>query len=161
MDVDALGAPGRGGPGHGEDVVLVAVYAAGGQKAKQVDRTPRGLRGIRGAHERRILRQLARGGVLINAREFLEDDPARPQVHVPHFRIAHLPFREPHGEPRAVDQAVRRFAPEPIPGRGLGQGNSIVRPRRCVAKAVENDEQGRARRHERDSPEGRLRVSLV
>ena len=161
VDIDALGAPGRGGSGHGQDMVLVAVYAAGGQKAKQVHRAPRGPRGIHGAHERRILRQLARGGVLINACEFLEDDPARPQVHVPHFRIAHLPFREPHGEPRAVDEAVGRFGPEPIPGRGLGQGNGIVGPRRRVAKAVENDEQGRARRHERDSPKGRLRVRLV
>ena len=161
MDIDALGAPGRGGSGHGEDMVLVAVYAAGGQKAEEVHRAPRGLRGIHGAHERRVLRQGAGGSVLINAREFLEDDPARPEVHVPHFRIAHLPFREPYGEPRAVDEPVRRFGPEPIPGGGLGEGNGIVGTRRCVAKAVENNEQGGASGHGRDSPEGRRRMGLV
>jgi hypothetical protein len=158
VNIDPLGAPGRSGPGHGEDMVFVAVYATRGQKAEEVHRPPRGLCGVHGPHERRVLREGAGGGVLIDARELLEDDPARAQVHMPDFRIAHLPFREPHGEPRAVDEAVRRLGPEPIPGGGMSQGNGVVGPRLRVTKAIENNEQGRASGHGRDSPEGGQRV---
>ncbi len=111
---------------HGEDVVLVAVHAAGREQAKHVQDVP--------ARLGRLARRDQLGGpeeaaVLdgrIDAGQILIDDPAGAQVHVADLGVAHLAIRQADVAAFGVDQGVRRGGQQASPIRQFRLRQRIV-----------------------------------
>jgi len=142
VQVDALGAALAGQVDHRQDLVLVAVDAAGREQPHDVHGllVENGL--VHGVHQGLVEEEGAVLDRLVDASQVLVDDAAGPQVHVSHFRIAHLSFRQADGLARGSDQRVGAALPEGIPDRGAGGADGVVLGLFAVAPAIENEQQG-------------------
>jgi len=93
------------------------------------------------AADGRVFGQGAVFRVARDPRQALVDNAARSKVHVAHLGIAHLTFRQAHGQAGGVEQGARVLRPEPVPDRGVGVGDGVVVGRFPIAPAI-HDNQG-------------------
>ncbi|MND93237.1 hypothetical protein D3C80_854180 [compost metagenome] len=146
MQVDVLSAALEGQFGHGNQVILVAVYAAIGQQAHEVHGFSGGDRFVHGSADGRILEELAVADRFGDASEVLIHHAAGAEVHVTDFGVAHLAIRKADVHAAARDQAVRHGGPQAVQ-YGLLRGEDSVGFRAVtVTEAVENHQDQRFRR---------------
>src|SRR3954454_24701525 len=92
------------------------------------------------APEHRTFRKLAALDCMIDARQFLHHDPARADVEVPDFRIAHLAGRQADIVAGGMEQRMWARRPEPIESRRAGLQDRIVGLLLAPAPAVQDDQ---------------------
>ena len=83
-----------GGLDKGDELVLVAVHTAVGNKSNKVKALTLGF--LERSLESLDLLQGVVLDRLVNAGEVLVNDPTGTEVEVTHFGVAHLTFRKPH-----------------------------------------------------------------
>ena len=110
---------------HREQVVLVAVHAAGREQAEQVQRCARARAPRRSRAQFVIGEEAAVLDGRVDAGEVLVDDAPGAEVHVPDFGIAHLPVRQADVAAFGVHQRVRAFGPELAPMRQFGLASAL------------------------------------
>ena len=128
----------------GDEVAHVAVHAAPGDQAHEVQPAPppRGL-GARLAQDA-VLEEAAVLDGEADAREVLVDDTAGADVEVADLGVAHLARRQSHGRAGGVEHAVRVLRQQPVEDRRAGEAHGVVRARRGDAPAVHDDQDDRA-----------------
>ncbi len=123
------------------EVAEVGVDATVGEEAHQVEsRAVRHRVGDRLTHDG-VLEEGALGDVLIDPRDLLIDHAPRAEVHVPDLRVAHLPLRQPDGEPRRLQGRVRVLRKEAIEERLRSRIDGRNRRVLGDAEAVEDEEE--------------------
>ena len=128
---------------HGEQVVLMAVHAAGRQQAEQVQGTARRRSGQTGFAQGRIGLETAIQDVFVDPGQLLIHHAAGAEIHMPDFGVAHLPFGQADLHSAGVDQGVRTLGPHPSPVRHFGQGDGIVFACFAISPAIQNQQQHR------------------
>ena len=125
-------------------VPLVAVDAAIGHEAEQVERLPSVRDAVHARDQGLAREELAVANALVDAREVLIDDPAGAHVHVADFGVAHLSCRQTDGFARR-DQLRVRVAAHQLVEDGLARHRDcVVRTVGANAPAVEDDEDDRS-----------------
>ena len=61
------------------------------------------------AEQKLVLKKRAAAEGCIDPRDVHQDDAPGSNIQVPHFAVAHLPFRQPYGRPRSVDQRIGKL----------------------------------------------------
>ena len=125
------------------DMQLVAVHPAGRQQPKQVYRPPLGNGRIHRFDQHRISKQRTLFNRLGDSGEVLVHRPPGTYIHVPHFRITHLPFRQTNCQPGGCHQRAGIIGPEPIPDRRFGGVNGIILGAITDTPSIEDDQCGR------------------
>ena len=143
MYVDFFQAPVHGQFQHGENVVFVAVYAAGGEQAEYMQRLAAVAGTVNGIGQGEIVEKRSSANGAADAGKFLIDDAARAQAHVSHFGVAHLSARQAHCRFRGVNQCIGIGCPQLIPGRGVGAGDGVVFPVGPVTPAIHDQQNQR------------------
>ena len=82
------------------------------------------------------------GNRAVDAEQVLVDHATCADVHVTHFAVAHLAFREAHMLSIGPEGGMRRMRIELIHIWRLGHGNGVVAVGIAEAPAVQNDECG-------------------
>jgi len=93
---DLAGAPGHRQPDRRENMLLMAVYAAGGQQTDDVNGATTCGSVVDGGAVRRVGCKAAVFNRVIDARYGLVNDPPRAQAHVADFAVAHLALGQSH-----------------------------------------------------------------
>ena len=99
MQEELLRAAFRGQSHRREQLFLMAVNAAGGQEAHNMDRFIFRHGAIDGVQIRAVSGKCAAGNRLINAGDGLVNDAPGAEAHMAHFGVTHLAFREPDIQP--------------------------------------------------------------
>ena len=124
---------------HGKDVPDVAVYAAVGQKAKDVQRLAVcgvfECRAIDGVFKKRTV-----GNGVGDARKILKHDTARADIRVADLTVAHLSVRQTDVQPGGRELRVRPALQEAVHHRRFGHIDGVARIRLADAVAVEDDQ---------------------
>ena len=81
----------------------------------------------------------------IDARDVHVDDAARAHVHVAHFAVTHLPFRQSNGRPGSLDQRVGKILEQAVVIRFAREGDGVALGFGAVAPSVENGQYNRFR----------------
>ena len=141
--VDAHRHPGGKGHGaQGHQMVDVAVHAAVGEQARQMQAAAAAARLFQHVQQHGVVEQ---GAVLkgqVDARHVLIDDASRADVEVPHLGVAHIAGRQAHFAPGGGQAAVRTARRQVIQmGRGRHPGG-IAFPFVRQAPAVKDEQQG-------------------
>ncbi len=130
-------------PGHldeGEQVAQMAVHAAVGHEADEVERIAAASDAIHRRDERRVLEKITVADALVDAREVLVDDAAGAHVHVADLGVAHLARRQADGFARGDELGVR-IAHEQLVEHGRPRHrDGVVRALGADAPAVEDDQ---------------------
>ena len=113
---------------QGIEVGVVGVDPAVGQQPGQVQAATAGLDLGDAVQQRRIGEEIAVLDRFGDAGEVLVDDPAGPQVEVPHLGVAHLPFRQADRHAGGADLHMGELAAGSRTGSGSWPG-----PRRCLS----------------------------
>ncbi len=95
---------------HREDVLLVAVHPTRRQQAEHMQGTVLRLGRRAGRQQLRIGEEAAIADGRVDPGQVLVDDAAGAQVHVAHFRVAHLPIRQADMAAFGMDQRMRQVA---------------------------------------------------
>ena len=115
-----------------EDLLLLAVHAAGREQAHHVQGAAGRLDPVETLVQRPIAGKLTLLNRPVDPGQILIDHPAGTQVHVADFRVAHLPVRQAHVGAGAGNQGVRRLLPVAIPVGGIWRRQWHCLPRlRC------------------------------
>lgn len=103
MDIHPAQAAALGHLQQGEQVGDVAVDAAVGQQAHQVEGTVPLLAVVHGLHIGVVLKKAAVLDGTADAGQILEHHPAGADVGVAHLAVAHLAVGQAHAHPRRTD----------------------------------------------------------
>ena len=114
--------------------------ATGREQSHNVDRFPCCDCRINCLHVSRIACKLAIGNGLIDASDGLVHNAPRPETHVPHLRVSHLPLGQADIGPGTRHQRMRGVAPQAIKVGGLRGKNGVVFGGRAVTETIQNDE---------------------
>ena len=128
-------------------VLLVAVDAAVGDQAHQVQRRARPGSGLERLRQRRIALQLVAAQRLADPRDVHLDDAARAHRHVADLGIAHLAGRQAHRLARGLDPRAGMLAPGEIQERRVRAGGRVGRPAVADPEAVQHHQHHRPRHH--------------
>ncbi len=126
MDIDLLEAAGLGHVEDSEDVVEMAVHAAGGEQAQDVQGFAVLLRVVHGLDVDRVLEELAGLDLLGDLGQNLEHDAAGADVGVADLGVAHLAVRKPHVEPAGLPLHEGIFLHEAVEVRGHRRFHGIA-----------------------------------
>ena len=88
----------------------------------------------------RIAKEVTIGDCFVDTGKVLVDHAPGTECHMPHFRIAHLPFRQAHSHARCMNQGFGALRPEGLPGRRVSTFNGIVLAVIAVAEAIKNEQ---------------------
>ena len=128
VDIDVFGAQSLGHIQQAEQVLLVAVHAAGAHQAHKVD----GLAGVDGrlhvADQDVVLLHLAVHDGLGDEGQLLVDDAAGADVGVADLRVAHLAVGQADAHPRRADGDVGAGGEQVVEIGGLG-GDDGTQPK--------------------------------
>ena len=139
MDVHVLGPQGLGHIQQAEQVVLVAVDAAGAHQAHKVDGLAMVDGGLHVAHQHLIFLHLAVLNGLGDQGQLLVDDAARADVGVADFRVAHLAVGQTHAHARCANGDVGAGREQMVDIGGLGGDDGVaIRLVRHPAEAVKD-----------------------
>ena len=126
MDIDVLGAQGLGHLQQAEQVLLVAVHAAGAHQAHEVD----GLAGIDGGlhvpDQHLVLLHLAVLDGLGDEGQLLVDNAACADVGVAHLRVAHLAVGQADAHARSADGDVGAGGKQVVDIGSLGGDDGVA-----------------------------------
>ena len=109
---------------HGDELVLMAVDAAVGNQADEMQ--ARGFRFFQGVAEHRIGGQRAFFDRLVDAGEILIDDAARAEIEVADFGIAHLPGRQADIQAGGAEEAFRVLFQHHVMERRVGEQHGVA-----------------------------------
>ncbi len=146
VQVDLLGAALEGQFGHGDQVVLVAVYAAVGQQAEDVYGLVGGHGLVHGRANGRVLEELTVTDGLGHPGEVLIHHATGTEVHVADFGVAHLPVRQTDIHARTRDQAVGHAGAQAVQDWLLGRIDGVGFVAFAVTEAIQNHQDQRFRR---------------
>ena len=118
----------------------MAVDAAVGHEADEVQRVPAAGHAIHGGGQHRVREQLTVADALVDPREVLVDDPAGPHVHVADFGVAHLPGGQADRLARGDQLRVRISFEQLVEDRRARQRDGVVLALGTDSPAVEHDE---------------------
>ena len=141
--------------GQRHEMILVGMHAAGRGETHQVAGAAVLLEGGEHVGQQRIARQRPVFDRRVDARQLGHRDPAGAEIHVAHFRIAHLPLGQADETLGGVDQSLGAGRDEAIEVGGTGIEDGVVPRVGPEAPAVENAQDGRARmcsRHQEALP---------
>ena len=146
MDVNLLQAVTLGQLHKAVKMGDVAVHAAVGEQADQVQSGVVFLRVFHGGEERLVLKEGAVLDRLRDAGQLLIHDAARADVRVADFTVAHLAVRQAHVHTGRADLGQRVRGKQAVKVRFLGRGDRVPL-RRGNAEAVEDHKQKRFLSH--------------
>ncbi len=131
--------PGSGNhPGGGDDVILVGMDAARRGQAHQVRGAAGGFHAVDEVEQRRLLLELAVFDREGDHAEIHRHHPARADIGVANFGIAHLPVRQTDRAAMGGERGMRARGDQPVEIRGIGQFHGVVLARFANAETVEN-----------------------
>ena len=129
-------------PGHFQQriqVRIVAVHAAIGNKANQVQRSAVFFDALHRARKRGVFKEAAVLNILGNARQLLINDAPCADVGMAHLAVAHLAVRQADIHARGTDGGIRILREQTVQVRRFCGGNGVaVGLVRHPAKAVHN-----------------------
>ena len=125
---------------HGVDVVFVAVHAAGGKQAHDMQCRAALLGGFDGLDEHGVAVEAAVLDGQVDLGQILVDHAPGADVQMAHFRIAHLTFGQADVELGGVDERVRILFPEFVPVRLAGVGDGIEIGILAIAEAIQDEQ---------------------
>jgi hypothetical protein len=129
------------------DVMFVAMHAAAGKQAEDMQRAIVVLGGVDGCRQCRIGEEIAIADGAVDAFEFLVENPSRTDVEMTDFGVAHLAGGQADGVLGGIDEGVGVSAPERIPVWLVRQSDGVVRGFLAMAEAVQNQQQNRSDFH--------------
>lgn len=138
MDADVAEAAPCGPLQQTAEVIEVAMHAAVGAEADQMERAAVDQQGVGQRIECGIGGKAAVFHRLANANQLLTDDPPAADGEVAHFRVAHLAVGQAHIAAARLDEGVGVGLPERIHHRGAGGADRIVIAGFAVSPAIEN-----------------------
>ena len=125
------------------DLRLVTVHAARREQAQDMQRLSGRARGFQRFDEHLVSRELAGLDRVLDAGVVLVDDAPGADVHVTHFRVAHLVLGQADPFFRGVDGGVRIARHECVPARLPRLADRVVLALFAMAEAIEYDQQDR------------------
>ncbi len=140
MDVDVAKALALGHVDEREQVGNVAVNAAVGEQAHQVQLAAVFLGLAAGVHKFGHLEEVAVLDGLGDAGQLLIDDAARADVEVAHLGVAHLSLGQAHIHAGGADDGVGIFGLERVDDGRAGLTDGVALAFRALAKAVQYDQ---------------------
>ena len=132
-------------------MVDMAVDAAIGQQAHQMDRTVPLLCPADGPQQNRVFKKIAVPDGFCDAGQLLIDHPACADVGVAHLAVAHLSLRQTHRQAGAFQQGMGAACKQPVQNRRPRRGDRVVRAGGRFAPAVQDHQDQRFMLHS-DSP---------
>ena len=147
VDIHPAQAAALGHLQQGEQVGDVAVDAAVGQQAHQVEGTVPLLAVVHGLHIGVVLKKAAVLDGTADAGQILEHHPAGADVGVPHLGVAHLALGQAHVQPGGGQPAAGVLGKNLVQVRLAGGGNGVALPLVRQAEAVHNDQGSRCLTH--------------
>ena len=126
MDVHVFGAQGLGHIQQAEQVLLMAVDAAGAHQAHEVDGLARVDGRLHVADQDGVLLHLTVLDGLGDQGQLLVDDAARADVGVAYLRVAHLAVGQAHAHPRRTDGDMGAGGEQVVDIGGLGGGDGVA-----------------------------------
>ncbi len=140
MDVHLLHTVAFGHFQQSHQMVEVAVHAAVGQQADEVQRRAGLFGGGHGVLQRLILKEIAVLNGLGDAGQLLIHDAAGAHVGVADLTVAHLPVRQTHIHTGGADLGGGILGKQPGQVRGLGGLDGVAVGVGVNAEAVHDDE---------------------
>ena len=140
VDIDLLNAVLLGHIEHGENMGQVAVDAAVGQEAHDVQGMAAGLGIFNGLEVDGVLEELAVLDLLGHLGQDLEHDAARAHVGVADLGVAHLPLGQAHVEAGGLEAGVGIFGKEFIEIGGVGNIDGVAAGGRRQSVAVHDNQ---------------------
>ena len=119
-------------------MVDMAVDAAVGQQAHQVDRAVPLLCPADGLQQDGIFKEIAVPDGFCDAGQLLIDHPACADVGVAHLAVAHLSLRQTHRQAGAFQQGMGAACKQPVQNRRPRCGDRVGRAGRRLAPAVQD-----------------------
>ena len=107
-------------------VVLKTVHAAIRNQAEDVQGAASRPGFLNTLDERGKFKKIAALDGAVDANDDLIHHPARAEIEMPHFGIAHLPVRKPHGAPGGEKAGMGTVREQGIHGRGIGQCDGVM-----------------------------------
>ena len=139
VDEDLLHAALLGHVEDAEDVDEVAVHAAVGHEAHDVQGLAVCLRVLHGLDVDLVLEELAVLDLAGHLGQDLEDDAARADVGVTDLGVAHLPGRQADVQPGGLQRRMGPAVKEPVQIRGVGDVDGVALGGSRQAEAVHDD----------------------
>ena len=119
-------------------MALVAVYTPWRQQTHHMGSAATFLKFFGEGNKLFVTVQRAVCNRLINARQVLQHDTPAAQIHMAHFRIAHLPVGQANGKAAGLEPGARGAVPQSaIVGR-FGELDGIVCRLFAVSPAIED-----------------------
>ena len=131
--------------GQRRDLVLMRMHPAGRDQPHHMRGAAAFLELADELLQGRQVRDLAFGERLVDARQILQHDPARPDIGVADLGIAHLAVGQPDIVLARIELGVRPAAHQLVPDRGFGPADRIIGAVRPLAPAVEDAQHDRFR----------------
>ena len=141
MQKDARHALARRHPQQFENLLFMGMHAARGQEPQHMQGSARARNPGEQGVQRRVPFEFAPFDGPIDAAQILQDHPARTEVHVPDFGVAHLPGRQAHIRTRCGYERMRPGGQEAVPIGCVGRGDRIVVDGDAVTESVQYDKQ--------------------
>ena len=107
-------------------VVLKTVHAAVRNQTEDVQGAASRPGFLDVLDERREFEEIVALDRAVDANDDLIHHPARAEIEMPHFGIAHLPVRKPHGAPGGEEAGMGTVREQGIHGRGIGQCDGVM-----------------------------------
>ena len=142
VDIDLLHAPLLGHIQDAEDVGDVAVHAAVGKQAHDVQGLAIGLGVLDGLDIDLVFKELAGLDLLGDLRQDLEHHAAGADVGVTHLGVAHLALRQTHVKAGSLQLGAGVLGKELVQIGLLGLGNGVACGGGRNAETVKNDKNG-------------------
>ena len=138
MQIDSRRAVANGELYHRDNLIFVAVNAAGRHEPEYMQRRIRldGL--LYGTGQHRVAEECLFLYVFVDTGQALVHNPARAQIHMAYLGVAHLPSRQAYRFSRGIDEGVGPVLPQRIPHRAISTVNSIAAGLFSIAPAIQN-----------------------
>ncbi len=136
VDIDLIKAAHLCHVEYGEDVIYVAVNAAVGQKAENMQRPASRLCVVHRLDVGRVFKKASVGDGVVYARQILKHDAARAYVRVAYLAVAHLPLGQADIKAGGLELSVSVFREDAVKPRLSGEAHGIAAARGRYAEAV-------------------------
>ena len=127
----------------GIEVGVVAVYAAVGNQAVQMQARSLFLRVVHRLQQRLVLKEITVFDLLRDPGQILVHDPAGPYVQMAHLGAAHLFLRKANGHAAGIALHEGALLHQPVQYRGFRQRDGIVLTLLIQAESVKDQQHGR------------------
>ena len=140
VDIDLFKAHLLGHFNEGEQVGIVAVDAAVGKQAHQVEGAPLFLAVFHGRHKFRVLEEVTVLDGLGDPGQLLVDNAAGANIGMAYLRVAHLAIGQSHIHARGADEGVGIGRQDLIQIGGIGSLNRVAILIGVITETIHNQE---------------------